>query len=301
MPGGTVTSDLLLGKEFFQTEHGGLLDGESLEGHETASRRSAGDDCDWSETIKVWNFSLSMPIAFAKSRRAAGTEVRIGWTRSADQDVSTASLPEILVFQPERLSAVLLLGMPGVGKGTQGTLLGTTNRLFHVSTGAILRSLDANSEEGRAVRARIDHGEYIPDDLALRIWRSWLEQRMADGRYDPRHQTLILDGIPRTVEQCAMLNDRLDVRCVIHLASATEEPIIERLRARAIEEGRPDDASEAIIRKRFAIYRAATEPVLRFYAPEIIHTINPLGTPMEVKRRILERVLPSLRVSLWRS
>ena len=84
---------------------------------------------------------------------------------------------------------------------------------------------------------------------------------------------------------------------VIHLAAVSDEPIVERLLGRAETEGRADDADEQIIRRRFEIYREITRPVLDYYSPEIVHTINPLGTQMEVKKRILECVIPAVRKS----
>lgn len=212
-----------------------------------------------------------------------------------DQDESMTRLPENPVSHPQKFPAVLLFGMPGVGKGTQGTLLGTMNGMFHVSTGAIFRGLDENSEQGREIHARIDRGELVPDDLTVRIWRGWLDEEIAAGRYVPQQETLVLDGIPRNVAQCRLLEDHVEVVCVIHLAPESDDPIVDRLRKRALMEGRSDDADEAIIRRRFEIYREKTEPVLHYYPQELVHTVNPLGTQMEIKKRILELVIPAVR------
>ena len=160
------------------------------------------------------------------------------------------SLPE---GSPAKLPAVLMFGMPGVGKGTQGSLLGTMTGMFHVSTGAIFRNLD------------------------------------------PASDVLILDGIPRRFRQCELLENYVEVLSVIHLEAASDEPIVERLLERAKTQSRPDDADEQIIRRRFEIYREMTRPVLDYYSPDIVHNINPLGTQMEVKKRILECVIPAIR------
>ena len=195
----------------------------------------------------------------------------------------------------ERLPAILLFGMPGAGKGTQGRLLGTMAGLFHISTGEIFRSLDRSTEDGRTVRDLIDHGNLVPDDLAVRIWRTWLDTAINDGRLSPNTDVLVLDGIPRSTAQCRMLESQIDVLAVVHLSTADEEPLVQRLLLRGSTDGRDDDRSEEIIRHRFEIYERTTAPVLDHYTPEIRNEINPLGTPIEVKKRILERVIPVLK------
>lgn len=194
-----------------------------------------------------------------------------------------------------RLPAILLFGMPGTGKGTQGRLLGTMTGLFHISTGEIFRQLDRSTDDGRTVRDLIDDGNLVPDDLAVRIWRQWLETEINAGCLNPEVDVLVLDGIPRSAAQCRLLEPHVDVLAVVHLATVDDEPIVERLLQRGSTDGRPDDSSEAIIRRRFEIYRQTTSPVLDYYPPEITHEINPLGTPIEVKKRILERIIPAIR------
>lgn len=197
--------------------------------------------------------------------------------------------------EPARLPAVLMFGMPGVGKGTQGSLLGTMNGMFHVSTGSIFRSLDPNSDDGKLVFSLIDRGELVPDVVAVDVWKRWLDGQIADGNYNPIRDVLILDGIPRRVGQCRLLEECIDVLAVVHLEAPSDEPILERLRSRALTEGRADDADEQIIRRRFEIYREMTHPVLDFYSPEIVRIVNPLGTQMEIKKRILESIIPAIR------
>lgn len=211
------------------------------------------------------------------------------------QDPSILRLPQGNGTRSARFPAILLFGMPGVGKGTQGGLLGTMNGMFHVSTGDIFRGLDPNSEDGREVARLIDRGELVPDDLTIRIWRRWMQDQVDAGKYRPDEDTLILDGIPRSTNQCGILESHVDVLAVLHLACSSDEPIVERLRKRATTEGRADDADEHIVRKRVGIYRRTTEPVLDYYDDETVHQVNPLGTPMQVKKRILELVIPAIR------
>jgi adenylate kinase len=196
---------------------------------------------------------------------------------------------------PPRLPAVLLFGMPGVGKGTQGSLLNAMKGMFHVSTGSIFRDLDPDSDDGKLIAGLIDRGELVPDDVAVDVWKRWLDLQISEGKYSPVNDVLILDGIPRRVRQCEILRQHIDVLSVVHLEAPSDEPIIERLRERALAEGRADDADESIIRKRFEIYRDKTRPVLDYYPPAIVHSVNPLGTQMEIKKRILESIIPAIR------
>ena len=193
------------------------------------------------------------------------------------------------------MPGILLFGMPGVGKGTQGALLGTVQKLVHVSTGEIFRGLDSNSQDGKEVAKYINHGELVPDDVTVKIWKHWFDSEVAEKHIRPGQDVLILDGVPRTVRQCELMQEHIEVLAVIHLDPVDVEPIIERLRARAITDGRADDANESIIRRRMKIYRDTTSPVVHFYKDDIVHEIEPLGTHMEDKKRILEHVIPAIR------
>lgn len=191
-----------------------------------------------------------------------------------------------------RHPAVLLMGMPGAGKGTQGKLLGKIRGLFHLSTGEILRSLRDDTDDGRLVAECLQRGQFAPDDLMLEIWKHWLAAEIEAGHYRPAEQILLLDGIPRNRFQCERLSEHIDVLQVIHLNSPDDEPIVQRLRQRALIEGRSDDADESIIRRRFEVYRRETAPILNFYRPEVIREIDPMGSPAEVLKRILEVLIP---------
>jgi adenylate kinase len=198
----------------------------------------------------------------------------------------------------ERYPALLLFGAPGVGKGTQGDILGHIPGFFHLSMGDIFRALDPDSPEGRQARRHFLRGELVPDELTIRIWKRGLAERVAGGAYHPERELLVLDGIPRSPNQSELLKDTIDVRVVIHLAASDKELMIQRIRGRAIAENRPDDADEAIIRRRFEVYHAETEPVLRYYPPEQVATVDALGTPAEVLRRLLDVIVP-VQNRLW--
>ena len=89
-----------------------------------------------------------------------------------------------------------------------------------------------------------------------------------------------------------MLTEHIQVVQIIHLASPSDELIIQRLQQRALIEGRSDDADESIIRQRFEIYRRETSQVLSFYPQDVVHEIDPQGTPAQVLKRILKCLIP---------
>lgn len=188
--------------------------------------------------------------------------------------------------------SVLLFGPPGVGKGTQGAILGSVPGFFHLSVGDVFRSIDIGSDDGRDIYQYSSQGQLVPDELTVKIWKKALNAYIALSRYKPREDILILDGIPRNVEQTKLVRDHLEILQVIHLQCSDEEEMIHRMRRRAIRENRADDANEDVIRNRFNVFREKSAAVLNCYPAEIISTINANGSPAEVLSRILDAVVP---------
>jgi adenylate kinase len=182
--------------------------------------------------------------------------------------------------------AILLFGAPGVGKGTQGQRIGRLPHYRHLSTGELFRSLDHDSPLGQEVRSYSERGVLVPDELTIRIFRDSVERLAAAGQFDPARDTLVLDGIPRNVKQARNLDGQVRVVRIIYLVSSDEQVIIDRIKGRAEVEGRKDDADEAVIRRRFEVYRRETKPVLECYPCDLIVEVDALGTPDEVTRAI---------------
>ena len=191
-----------------------------------------------------------------------------------------------------RHAAVLLFGVPGAGKGTQGKAIGQLPGFFHVSSGDIFRALDPESDDAKKVREYSSRGELVPDDLTIQIWKNWLDDQIAAKRYQPDKDLLLLDGIPRNVPQCEILEKYIRVLTVIHLASSDDDPMVQRIKNRAIVSGRTDDADETVIRRRFEVYRAESAPLLDFYPSDVIADVDPVGTPTEVLARVLGSLIP---------
>lgn len=191
-----------------------------------------------------------------------------------------------------RYKATLLFGAPGVGKGTQGRILGQVPGFFHLSCGDVFRAIDIGSDEGQEIYRFLSKGELVPDDLTYRIWRKALEAHIALSSFKPREDLLVLDGIPRNLRQAETIEEIIDVRKVVHLICTDEEKMIERMRRRAIRENRVDDANEQVIRHRFRVYETETTAVLDYYPTEIISRVDALGSPAGVLRKLLDVLVP---------
>ena len=184
--------------------------------------------------------------------------------------------------------SILLFGAPGVGKGTQGKILGGIPCYFHCACGDVFRSLRADSPLGRVFIEYSGRGQLVPDEPTIRLWRDFLENNMKIGRFHPEHDTLVLDGIPRNVQQSKILKNTLNVTAVFYMQSSDENKLIARIQRRAIKENRLDDANLRVIRERLQVYEQETMPVLKFYGRHLVHRINSDQAPDKVLVDILK-------------
>ena len=192
----------------------------------------------------------------------------------------------------DRFPSILLFGAPGAGKGTQGKVLAAVPGMFHHSSGEVFRDLGPDTEAGRTFMEYSNRGELVPDDVTIRVWRDNLDQQIRDRKYNPGSDLLVLDGIPRSANQARLMDQHIQVHKIVHLGCEDNEALIARLRKRAIEQNRMDDAKEEVIRRRFEVYRSETRPVLDHYPPPLIAEVNAIGTPMRVLRDILNVLVP---------
>ena len=191
-----------------------------------------------------------------------------------------------------KFNAMLLLGAPGTGKGTQGKMLGTLPGVLHVAMGDIFRALDKNSELGRIFGEYSTKGLLVPDEFVVKLWKQHMDKLVADGKYEPADDLLVLDGIPRNVNQARALEQYVSVSKIVVLRCEHGiESIIQRMRDRALKEGRADDANEATIRRRFEVYDAETAPVLAHYPKRLRTEVDALQMPIEVAHDVLSAVL----------
>ncbi|MDE2783272.1 MAG: adenylate kinase [Gemmatimonadota bacterium] len=183
---------------------------------------------------------------------------------------------------------VVLLGSPGVGKGTQGVRLSRTLGWAHVSTGDLLRAaLRQGTALGLEAREYMDAGELVPDEVIVDLVREHL------AGLDPG-RGVIFDGFPRTVAQAEALDAVLAAagRAVdrVALLEADDAILFRRISGRRSSpsgrvyniyfdpprrDGLCDDTGERLIhraddqpdtvRTRLAVYRETTAPLVGYY------------------------------------
>jgi adenylate kinase len=192
-----------------------------------------------------------------------------------------------------KFRTLLLFGAPGAGKGTQGKILGTIPNFYHCACGEVFRNLTVDNELGRVFLEYSSRGELVPDEITVRLWGEYIQRQTKLNNFNPARDTLVLDGIPRNVHQAQMLRDTLDVRAVVNLSCPDFNKLVERLQRRALRDNRLDDANMEVIRHRLQTYDQETRPVLDFYGPELIHTIDSTQSPVNVLRDIL-RIIAKL-------
>jgi adenylate kinase len=185
-----------------------------------------------------------------------------------------------------KYKAILLFGAPGSGKGTQGKAVGCIPGFIHTSTGDMFRALDPNSEMGKTAAGYAQRGELVPDEFTINLWTQTMEKWIASGKFNSETDILVMDGVPRNVKQAELLKDKIDVLKVLYLEVSDIAKMVERLKKRAIKEGRKDDADENVIRNRMEIYDRETAPVLGFYAKRKVAKVDALLTPAEVLNQI---------------
>jgi len=194
----------------------------------------------------------------------------------------------------KKIDAILLIGPPGVGKGTQGKLLGAVPGFLHVASGDIFRALDRESELGKTFLEYSSKGLLVPDDLTIEMWYAFMKGKIADGSYRPDLQMVVLDGIPRSLNQSEMMDQYLTVHKVVRLVVEHQDELLRRMKRRAEQEGRHDDAKEEVILNRFEIYKNETFPMLEHYNhSNLIAEINAIGSPGRVLRDVLTAIVPA--------
>ena len=159
---------------------------------------------------------------------------------------------------------LILLGPPGVGKGTQAKILVEQLRIPQLSTGDILRQAIANRTPlGVEAKAIVDRGDLVSDEIVNGIVSERIDQPdCANG--------FILDGFPRTIPQADALGAMLEEKGLkldaVSEITADADTLVARVANRAKETGgaRADDDAQ-VIRKRLDVYRELTEPLVAYY------------------------------------
>ncbi|MDI6826086.1 MAG: adenylate kinase [Candidatus Aenigmarchaeota archaeon] len=120
---------------------------------------------------------------------------------------------------------IVLLGAPGVGKGTYAEILSKKYKIPHVSTGQMFRdAIKERSELGKKVESFITKGDLVPDDITIDVIKERLKEEDCKKGF-------LLDGFPRTIPQAEALEKMRKISKVLNFV-ASEENIIERLSGR---------------------------------------------------------------------
>lgn len=187
-----------------------------------------------------------------------------------------------------RGTRLLLIGPPGAGKGTQAAQLSHAFAIPAISTGDIFRHNVKNETPlGLKAKAFMDSGDNVPDSLTNDLITDRLEQEDCSGGF-------LLDGYPRTTDQVRHLDGFLaehgtSLDAVVQLI-ADADVVVERLRKRALEQGRSDD-DESVVRHRLQVYEEQTAPLIDVYGSRgVVVAIDGLGEISEVTGRIMEKL-----------
>lgn len=207
---------------------------------------------------------------------------------------------------------IILLGPPGSGKGTQAKRIEQTHGIVQLSTGDMLRAAtDSDTEFGHRVKAIMDSGQLVPDDIIVEM----IDQRI---RQPDCGRGFILDGFPRNVPQAKALDTMLAERNLkldhVILLDVDETALVDRLSGRFTctqcgasyherynrprREGicdvcgssefvcRADDRPEAV-KARFEVYHRQTSPILPYYRERgILRQVDGMADIDEVTREI---------------
>jgi adenylate kinase len=175
---------------------------------------------------------------------------------------------------------LILIGIQGAGKSTQGNLLREELSIPYLSTGHIFREMAKEKTSlGRYIKEIMNAGFLIPDDKTVEIVSEYLKKPEYEKGY-------ILDGFPRTLEQVKLFENGVDK--VIHLKVSDREALW-RLSYRDGDDRQ--DETLAAIRKRIELFNTLTKPVLDYYQKKGILVEIDGEKPIEdIRKEILEKI-----------
>jgi len=152
---------------------------------------------------------------------------------------------------------LVLIGIQGAGKSTQGNLLSEKYNIPYLSSGHIFRQMaQSKTALGRWVKETINAGFLIPDDKALEIVIEYLKKPEYEAGY-------ILDGFPRTVPQAKAFQNFTQGEEIVILIDVSDKEALWRISGR--EADREDETLKAI-RKRIELFHEKTSSVLDYYS-----------------------------------
>ena len=207
---------------------------------------------------------------------------------------------------------IILLGAPGVGKGTQARFICDTYKIPQISTGDMLRSsVKEKTVLGLQAKEVMDSGGLVSDDIIIALVKERVSKNDCSTGF-------LFDGFPRTIPQAeALLHEQIFIDHVVEISLGDEE-IVSRMSGRRVHPGsgrvyhvlhnppavdgidddtgeplvQRDDDAESTVRKRLAVYKDQTAPLVQFYmeisenSPLCYHKIEGVGSMTEIRQRI---------------
>lgn len=148
---------------------------------------------------------------------------------------------------------LVLIGIQGAGKSTQGNLLSEKLNIPYLSTGHIFREMaKEKTPAGRYIKETMNAGILIPDEKTIEIVNEYLSRPEYEKGY-------VLDGFPRTTVQVNAFKEK--IRKVIYLKVSDKEAL---WRIAGRNDNREDETLQAI-KKRIGLFHEQTEPVIDYY------------------------------------
>ena len=211
---------------------------------------------------------------------------------------------------------LILLGAPGVGKGTQAQFIVEKYGIPQISTGDMLReAIREGTELGKKVKSVMDSGALVTDDIIIDLVKERIQKDDCRNGY-------LFDGFPRTIPQAeALVEQDIQIDCVIEI-SVPDEDIVARLSGRRLHSAsgrvyhvihnppknaglddetgeeliqRDDDQEETVV-ERLNVYKEQTEPLVAFYkdianqsGSELsYHSIDGSGDTDDIKKVVFD-------------
>ena len=209
---------------------------------------------------------------------------------------------------------LILLGAPGVGKGTQAQFITETYQIPQISTGDMLReAVKAETPLGLKVKAVMDRGDLVTDDIIIALVKDRISQPDCENGF-------LFDGFPRTIPQAdALVDQGIDLDAIVEIAVPFDE-IIKRMSGRRVhpgsgrtyhveynppvkegvddETGEPliqrEDDQEDTVRDRLKVYEEQTSPLVAYYQAKAsssqlqYFSIEGQGSVVEIKEKVLD-------------
>ena len=208
---------------------------------------------------------------------------------------------------------LILLGAPGVGKGTQAQFITEAYQIPQISTGDMLReAVKAETPMGLKVKAVMDRGDLVTDDIIIALVKDRISQPDCENGF-------LFDGFPRTIPQAdALVDQGIDLDAIVEIAVPFDE-IIKRMSGRRVhpgsgrtyhveynppvkegvddETGEPliqrEDDHEDTVRDRLKVYEEQTSPLVAYYQAKAASSqlqyfsVEGQGTVVEIKEKVL--------------